>query len=271
MKTPAPAAAAWNPTWPRRPAAGRLRQSLNAACLAGCVVLAFRATGIKPGELLTGLPAMWNLVERMWPPDLAYALRIIDPLVVTLRLAVGATVLGALGSLPFALLAAGNLVRSRLVYHTVRLAGNLLRTVPELALAAVLVAVFGIGVLPGLLAVAIFSFAILIKLMSEFTETIDPGPLEALRATGANWLQVAAYAVLPQIAAAFVSYTLYVFEVNVRVAFVLGWVGAGGIGRVIYTDLNFLHYQRVMTTVLVIFAVVLIIDLVSNALRRRLE
>jgi phosphonate transport system permease protein len=137
-------------------------------------------------------------------------------------------------------------------------------------LAALFVAVVGIGPVAGIFALTIFTFGMVSKLFYEAIETIDPGPLEALRAAGGNRIEIIRFAVFPQIANYFVSYVLYAFEINVRASTVLGYMGAGGIGVYLQQALSMFRYDRVGVIVLVIFVVVLAIDYVSGKTREAL-
>lgn len=200
----------------------------------------------------------------------AYARSVWDPLMQTLRMAILGAFAGALLAVPFSLLAAQNLVRSKVVYYVVRAFLNLIRTIPDLVLAAVLSGAFGLGALPGVMALAIFSFALIAKLASESVEAIDPGPLEAMQACGANRLQQIRYGVVPQVLPQYIAYTLYVLEVDVRASTILGLVGAGGIGQFLYADLNLLRYPNVGAVIVVLLIAVLLMDFVSTKLRERL-
>jgi phosphonate transport system permease protein len=202
--------------------------------------------------------------------QIAYVSQIKSPLVETFQMAIVGTAIGSLLAVPLALYSAANLARNRAVYFAVRTVMSVIRTIPDLVLAALLAGAFGIGALPGIMALGIFSMAIVAKLLSESIEAIDPGPLEAIQATGGNWVQQIAYGVWPQIVPQFMGYVLYVLEVNVRASTVLGYVGAGGIGQVLYTNLNLGQFRQVGVVVVVMLAVVIIMDWISNALRERL-
>ncbi len=193
---------------------------------------------------------------------------LVQPVVQTLQMALVGTTQGALLAVPLTLLAARNVTRQAWLYYGARGLLNLLRTIPELLYAAVLVAAVGIGPFAGILALTIFSTAVVAKLASESLEAIDPGPLEALEATGANRLKTVRYAVVPQILPAYLSYTLFVFEINVRVSFVLGLVGAGGIGQLLLTALNLFRYQSATVIILVTLLAVIVIDTVSVRVRQ---
>lgn len=193
-----------------------------------------------------------------------------DALLQTLRIAIIAATIGATLAIPVSVLAARNMVKSKWLYLGVRTISNLIRTIPDLALAAVLAGAFGIGALPGIIAVSVFSFTLITKLMSETIEAIDPGPLEAMQAVGAGKVQQIFYGVVPQVLPNFIAYTLYVLEVNVRASFILGWVGAGGIGHVLNADLTLGRYRNVTVIVVVILAAVVVVDYISTKLRERI-
>ncbi|MFZ5824090.1 MAG: phosphonate ABC transporter, permease protein PhnE [Bacillota bacterium] len=202
--------------------------------------------------------------------QVAYTRDIWGPLMQTLRMAILGAFFGALLAFPFSLLSARNLIRSKAVYYTVRTILSLIRTIPDLVLAAVLVGAFGLGALPGVIALTIFSFALIAKLLSESMEAIDPGPLEAVRACGGNWLQMIFYGVVPQVLPQYLAYTMYVFEVDVRASTVLGLVGAGGIGMTLYADLNLMRFRNVGAIIAVILIVVVVMELISAKVREKL-
>ncbi|MDY0322410.1 MAG: phosphonate ABC transporter, permease protein PhnE [Candidatus Carbobacillus sp.] len=227
-------------------------------------------TESDPRQLAMGWPNMWRLLSQFLTPDWVYMKKVLPAVYETIRMAIVGTTVGAIIAIPITLLAARNVTKNRFFVFLSRTFMNLIRTIPELLFAAIFVAIVGIGAVAGILAIIFFSFAIIAKLTSESLETIDSGPLEAMTAVGASPLTWIRYAVMPQILPAFISYTLYVFEINVRTAAVLGLVGAGGIGVPLNTALAFLQYDRAASIILLIFLVVLLIEALSGTLRRRL-
>ncbi|MDR7482656.1 MAG: phosphonate ABC transporter, permease protein PhnE [Armatimonadota bacterium] len=221
-----------------------------------------------PATVWAGLPVFLRLFADMVPPNLAILPALVDPLVQTLQIAFVGTAQGAVLAVPLILLAARNVTRAPWLYLAARGLLNLLRTIPDLLYAAVLVAAVGIGPFAGILALTIFSLAVIAKLTSESLEAIDPGPLEALEAAGATRLTMVRFAVIPQILPVYLSYTLFVFEINIRVSFVLGLVGAGGIGQTLNTTLQLFRYQSALTIILVMLAIVIAIDTGSARLRQ---
>ncbi len=234
------------------------------------IIISSIRTGATPGKLITGIPQMWALISEMLPPDWPYIGTIWGPTLQTVQMAVIGTTAGAILAIPFVLLCAGNITHSPLILYPSRFVLNLVRTIPDLLFAAIFVAVFGIGPFAGILALVFFSFGLVAKLTYEALEAIDPGPLEAMTAVGANKLQWIAYGVVPQILPQFIAYFLYTFEINVRAAAVLGLVGAGGIGLLLDRALGQLRYDRAALIILLTLLVVLLIDYASTRLREKL-
>ena len=221
-------------------------------------------------KLVVGFPNIMDLLKEMVPPDWSYFQVITTAMLDTIRMAIIGTTLGAILAIPLALFAASNVFTSTFLYSPARLILNFIRTIPDLLLAAIFVAIFGIGPLPGILALTFFSIGLVAKLLYESIESIDSGPLEAMTAVGANKVQWIVYGVIPQVKAHFVSYVLYTFEVNVRAAAVLGLVGAGGIGLYYDRTLGFLQYEQTASIIIYTLVVVLLIDYVSTLLREKL-
>ncbi|WP_018750166.1 phosphonate ABC transporter, permease protein PhnE [Paenibacillus sanguinis] len=222
------------------------------------------------GKLIQGSPNMLDLLREMFPPRWSYFDNIVPAMLETIRMALIGTTIGAILAIPVALLCASNLSRSAWIYQPIRFVLNLVRTIPDLLLAAIFVAIFGLGPLPGMLALSVFSFGLIGKLTYESLETIDRGPLEAMTSVGASSIQRIFFGVVPQIQAHFMSYVLYAFEINVRAAAVLGLVGAGGIGHYYEVTLGFLEYDKTCVIILFTLAVVLLIDYASTKLREKL-
>jgi phosphonate transport system permease protein len=209
-------------------------------------------------------------VAQLLVPDWSFFPRTVEPILQTLQMAVIATVIGSAVSLPLSMWAARATNPVGWTRVLLRAVLNVVRAVPELVYAAVLVAMVGVGALPGIIALVLFNVGIVVKLVSESIETIDPGPLEAGRAAGGTQTQINRTLALPDAWPAFVSQTLYVFELNVRASTVLGLVGAGGIGLLIDAVRTFYRYDQLSLIILEILVIVLVIDAVSDAIRRRL-
>ncbi len=208
--------------------------------------------------------------NRTWGDYFAFMLELWNPLVDTLKMSVAGTIIGCLLAVPVAVAAAKNIFKTPIISVPIKFLMNLIRTIPTMVLAILATFVVGLGILSGILALAIFSFGIMAKMLYEAIETVDMSPFEAVEATGANKVVSFRYAVFSQIAPIFISYTIYIFEINIRASAVLGYVGAGGIGQVIKDNVLY-HPDRVGATIIVLFVVILIFQFSSNYIRRKLQ
>jgi len=188
----------------------------------------------------------------------------------TILIAFLATLFGFVGAFLLCFGASRNLRVHQGVYFLSRRLMEIARSVPELVYALIFVFSFGIGPFPGVLAIAIHSCGALGKLFSEVNENIDPKAAEGIRASGGNWFQVIRYAVVPQVLPNFMSYTLLRFEINVRAASVVGFVGAGGIGQELMTVIRQFLYTDISAIVLMLVLTVSIIDVTCEKLRHRI-
>jgi phosphonate transport system permease protein len=155
------------------------------------------------------------------------------------------------------------------VYYFTRTVFNVLRSIEPLIMAIVFVVWVGIGPFAGALALALHTIAALAKLYSEQVESISEGPLEAVRATGANRLQNVVYAVVPQIIPPYISFTMYRWDINVRMSTIIGFVGGGGIGFLLQQNINLLDYRAAAAQILAIAIVVAAMDWLSSRIRAR--
>lgn len=247
----------------------RLGRGAAWAVVLGAIAWSAVATEVSVGRMVEGLPFMWDFLRRMVPPDLSVLGNALRGAVETIQIAVVGTVAAALLALPMGFAAARNAAPPWLFY-VARSVLNAFRAVDTLVYALFFVAAVGLGPFPGVLAVVVYTATVLAKLYSEAIEAIEPGPVEAVRATGATALQVLRWGVLPQLAPQFLSFTLYRFETNIRAAAILGFVGAGGIGFYIQTYLRLLNYPAAATVLLVLIGLVMIVDFASSRLRARL-
>lgn len=227
------------------------------------------ATEVSIGRMVEGLPFMWDFLRRMVPPDPSVLGNAIRGAIQTIQIAIVGTVVAAVLALPVGFAAARN-AAPRWLFYTSRLLLNAFRAVDTLVYALFFVAAVGLGPFPGVLAVIVYTATVLAKLYSEAIEAIEPGPVEAVRATGATSLQVLRWGVLPQLVPQFLSFTLYRFETNIRAAAVLGFVGAGGIGFYVQTYLRLLNYPAAASVLLVLVGLVMVVDFASSRLRARL-
>ncbi|MCK9870567.1 phosphonate ABC transporter, permease protein PhnE [Nocardiopsis dassonvillei] len=246
-----------------------LKGTLTIVVGAAAVAWSAAGSGFSPSALAEGAPAMGSFLSRLWPPDFGKAATIVELLVETLQMAVLGTLLGALLSLLLSFAAAEN-IAPRPVYLAARFVLNVLRSVPELIFALMFVSAVGLGPFAGILAITLGSVGTIAKVYAEAIESVAPGPVTALRAAGASSGQVITFGMLPQAAPMLTSYTLLLFEGNVRGATILGLVGAGGIGLELTTALRLYDFGHLCAIVIGIVLLVTVIDRLSALVRARL-
>jgi len=241
--------------------------------------------GMSPLALIEGADHMWDFLTRMFPPDLNYVFFLGRALVETIQIAVWGTLLAVVFSIPMSLLAARNttplimvpwftetwqrLGLHLLVFHLTRLFLNILRGINELIFALIFVSAVGLGPFAGVLAIAIHATGMLAKFCGEEIEGVDQGQVEAVQATGASKMQVILFAVIPQVIPAFISYSIFRFDVSIRSATVLGLVGAGGLGFSLIKTMKLFKYYETATCILVIFLLVGVSDWISSKWRAK--
>lgn len=247
------------------------RNAVLAAILLG-VVIALWVTGTLDAQRFADAwPAIAQLSSEMFPPDFGRFESWIMPLIDTVAMSIAGTALAVAFSLPLALLSARNTTPNAIVYQVTRLILNLLRSIPELIMGIIFVAMVGFGALPGVLALGLHSIGMVGKFFAESIEHVDEKPIEAARAAGATPFQVIWHAVLPQVMPQLADTTIYRWEYNFRASTVLGAVGAGGIGFELIAALRVLEYAQVSAILLCILACVTIVDGIGAQLRKSLK
>lgn len=188
----------------------------------------------------------------------------------TLLMAYVGTLLGGCAALALCFLASKNITSNNTVVFATRRFLEFSRTVPEMVFALIFVVAFSLGPLPGILALAIHTTGALGKLFAEVVENIDMKPVDGVISTGGSWLHKVRFAVLPQVASNFASYALLRFEINVRGAAVLGFVGAGGIGQTLLEVIRKFYYADVSAVLVMIITTVMLIDAITERVRHKL-
>ncbi|MCC5966583.1 MAG: phosphonate ABC transporter, permease protein PhnE [Natronohydrobacter sp.] len=235
------------------------------------LVWSVRNVSIIPEFLYDAHNQMADLLTRMWPPDLSYyPTTVHGALIETLHIATLGTILSIVMAVPIGLMAARNIVPFRVVNEFAKLILVASRSVNSLVWALLFVAIFGPGALAGTIAIAFRSIGFVGKLFAEAVEEASPGPVEALTAAGASWPALLLKGYWPQVQPAFWSIALFRWDINVRESAVLGLVGAGGIGLVLDTAMNFFQWTRVATILLAIFTVVVLAEILVTQIRKRL-
>jgi phosphonate transport system permease protein len=264
---------------------------LAAAAVVALVLWSARGTQVDLPTLFGGEAArqIGLYVAKLFPPDLSAAALAAASrgALETFAISFVGSVLSVLIALPLALLTMRTLLYRGILYEgrplgplrrtagvvvfaTAKALLNVLRTIPEIVWALIFVFMVGLGPFPGVLALGVHTGGVLGKLFGEVLEDVDPRPLEALHSTGASRRQVLLYGVLPQAAPQFLSYALYRWEVNIRAAAIMGFVGAGGLGQQIHIAISLFLEQRLLTLILAVYVIVTLVDFLSAWLRSRL-
>jgi len=242
---------------------GLLLWGIALALLAG----SWKGADIRPGDLFRDAGNMAQYASDFFPPNFKEWRLYLDELLVTLQIALWGTALAVLAAIPFGLASSANIAPWWICLPVRRLM-DAARAINELVFAMLFVVAVGLGPFAGVLAIFVHTTGILSKLFSEAVEAIDPQPVEGIRSTGANALEEIVYGVLPQVAPLWISYTLYRFESNVRSASVVGMVGAGGIGVILWEVIRGFYYAETCAVMIMIIVCVSVIDMVSARIRK---
>ena len=249
----------------------RSRAPLIVILLALAVWLSLEATGFEMSVIIRKFSKMVDLLEKILQPDWSFFPKVISPLVDTIKMSILGTVIGCVLALPVAILSSSNIHRSFPLVSFFRFLLALIRTLPTLIIALVCALIFSLGTFSGTIAIAIFTFGIVAKMLFESIETIDMGPFEAMEALGADKFQAFWSACVPQILPVYLSHSLYCFEMNIRASAILGYVGAGGLGITINERIGWRDYNSLGMVLLSLFVVVVAIDFFSEYLRKKLS
>ncbi|MEM4781196.1 MAG: phosphonate ABC transporter, permease protein PhnE [Halalkalicoccus sp.] len=258
-------------SWERH---GPKRRIARFAGLLGLIVLtlaSWNVLDVRYDYVATAPAEMRNILGRMYPPDVAYTGEILLPLLNTINIAVIGTLFAVVMALPIAYIGAENTTPNRLTYALGKFLIVATRSVHVIIWALIFVVVFGTGTLAGIFAVAFRSIGFLAKLLAEEIEEIDRTTVEAITATGANGIDVLLYSVVPQIKPAFVGFVTYRWDINVREATIIGFVGAGGIGVELSTRIDFFDWNGVLTILIAILAIVIASEMISAYLRAKVR
>ncbi|HSB69398.1 MAG TPA: phosphonate ABC transporter, permease protein PhnE [Candidatus Methylomirabilis sp.] len=277
---------------PLRPRSGvRVAGVLVPAGIALLVAWSWRGTGFDPVGLLgaEGRAQMLTYARKLFPPDLSseFMLKVARWSLETFAISFMGTLLSIVIAFSLVFVASRNLVFSGILFEVDEAGGpirmariglyvaarailNLLRTVPHIVWALIFVFAVGLGPFPGVLALGLHTGGVLGKLFAEVVEDMESQPLEALYATGASRTQIFFYGVLPRVLPQFLAYSLYRWEVNIREAIILGYVGAGGLGQQIQIAISLFLENKLLTLILAIYLMVTLVDYLSASLRRRL-
>jgi len=222
---------------------------------------------MNPWALVEYSDNMVELGGDFFPPNFHDWEYYVEEMLITIQIAVWGTALAVVVSVPFGILSSENLV-PWWVSQPIRRLMDAARAINEMVFAMIFVVAVGLGPFAGVLALFVHTTGVLAKLFSEAVEAIEPGPVEGVRATGASPLQEIIYGVIPQVLPLWISFSLYRFESNVRSASVLGMVGAGGIGVILWEGIRGFMFQETAAVMIIIIVSVSLLDMVSQRLRK---
>ena len=212
-----------------------------------------------------------DIFNRMLPPDFSNLNNLILAMFETIEIAFLGTFIAIALSIPVGLFSARNLAPNYFVFLIARIITIFFRAIPEFIIAMILVIAVGFGAIPGVLALGLHTMGFLAKFYAEDIEHVNKGPIEALKSSGASKGQIISFAVIPQIIPSFVANNLYILDRNIRMATMLGIVGAGGIGYELQSSFRMFEYQKVSAIILIIFITIFIIDHLSSYIRSKIK
>jgi len=242
---------------------------LSWAVLLALLAGSWRGADMRPLDLVRDAGNMAAYAADFFPPKFAQWPLYLTEMVVTIQIALWGTVLAVICAVPLGLMSSAN-ITPRWVHQPVRRLMDAARAINEMVFAMLFIVAVGLGPFAGVLALFVHTTGVLAKLFSEAVESIDAQPVEGIRATGANALEEIIYGVIPQVLPLWISYSLYRFESNVRSASVVGMVGAGGIGVILWEIIRGFQYAETCAVMIIIIVTVSVIDLVSARIRNSL-
>lgn len=249
----------------------RSRGLIVAAILVPTVLLALKVTKFDWSMLQRNAKELKVILAQIFEPSWDYFPKVLPPLIDTIKMSVMGSFIGCTLALPFAVLSSSNINHKKAVIAVLRVVLNVVRTLPTLVIASICALIFGLGTFAGTVAITIFTFGIVSKMLYEAIETIDMGAFEAMESMGATKAEAFAAAVMPQILPTYLSQCLYSFEINIRAASILGMVGAGGLGILINERVGWRDYNGLGMVLLCLFVSVFIIENLSAYLRSKLS
>jgi phosphonate transport system permease protein len=212
-----------------------------------------------------------DILSRMLPPDFSNFKNLVYAMLETIEIAFLGTFIAIALSIPVGLFSARNLAPNYVVFLVARIITIFFRAIPEFIIAMILVIAIGFGAIPGVLALGIHTMGFLAKFYAEDIEHVNKGPIEALKSSGASKTQIISFAIIPQIIPSFVANNLYILDRNIRMATMLGIVGAGGIGYELQSSFRMFEYQKVSAIIIIIFITIFLIDHLSSFIRSKIK
>ena len=234
-------------------------------------VLATTYTKFNPFEILQSQGIFWSFITQdFFPPDISKAKGLFEALLTTIEMALSASFIAACFAFILAFFGSGTTTPLPVIAKFIRSLGSFMRNIPSLVWSFILVMAFGIGTSVGLIALMIETFGFLLRAFIETIDEVGADNLEALNAAGANYPQKLAQGIIPAVLPGYISWFLYTIEVNIRASTIVGMVGGGGVGLVLMTYIKSFKYHIAGAIILAIAAVVILVDIITNQLRRRI-
>lgn len=239
-------------------------------CLVIVLAFSIRMTGFDLGIIVKRFAQLGVILGKIFHPDFSFLPKVIGPLIDTIKMSLLGTIIGCTLALPVAILSSSNINKNKLVLSLCKFLLAIVRTLPTIIIATIAALIFSLGTFAGTVAITIFTFGVVGKMLFESIETIDMGPFEAMESFGANKFEAFWSACIPQIFPTYLSHCLYCFEMNIRAASILGYVGAGGLGLLINERIGWRDYNSLGTVLLVLFIAVVLVDFLSTYFRKKL-
>ena len=248
----------------------RSRMPLIIICLLIVLAFSIKMTGFDIGIIIKRFNQLGVILGKIFQPDFTFFPKVMGPLIDTVKMSLLGTIIGCTLALPIAILSSANINKNRIVLSLCKFLLAIVRTLPTIIIATIAALIFSLGTFAGTVAITIFTFGVVGKMLFESIETIDMGPFEAMESMGANKFEAFWSACIPQIFPTYLSHCLYCFEMNIRAASILGYVGAGGLGLLINERIGWRDYNSLGTVLLVLFIAVVIVDSLSTYFRKKL-
>ena len=239
-------------------------------CLVIVLAFSIRMTGFDLGIIVKRFAQLGVILGKIFHPDFSFLPKVIGPLIDTIKMSLLGTIIGCTLALPIAILSSSNINKNKILLSLCKFLLAIVRTLPTIIIATIAALIFSLGTFAGTVAITIFTFGVVGKMLFESIETIDMGPFEAMESFGANKFEAFWSACIPQIFPTYLSHCLYCFEMNIRSASILGYVGAGGLGLLINERIGWRDYNSLGTVLLVLFIAVVLVDFLSTYFRKKL-
>ena len=239
-------------------------------CLVIVLAFSIRMTGFDLGIIVKRFAQLGVILGKIFHPDFSFLPKVIGPLIDTIKMSLLGTIIGCTLALPIAILSSSNINKNKILLSLCKFLLAIVRTLPTIIIATIAALIFSLGTFAGTVAITIFTFGVVGKMLFESIETIDMGPFEAMESFGANKFEAFWSACIPQIFPTYLSHCLYCFEMNIRAASILGYVGAGGLGLLINERIGWRDYNSLGTVLLVLFIAVVLVDFLSTYFRKKL-